>query len=118
MPGTRLVLGVDADVASRILQPVVENACRLAGSTVLLSAQRGGGGVEIHVDDDGPGVRDDERELIFEPGARGSATTQSGHDGAGLGLALARRLARAAGGEIVVRPATDGGHFTVRFPTG
>jgi two-component system, OmpR family, sensor kinase len=117
VPDARLVLGVDADVAARILQPVVENACRLAGSVVLLSARRAVGGVEIHVDDDGPGVRDDERELIFEPGARGSAA-EGGHDGAGLGLALARRLARAAGGDIDVRPATDGGHFTVRLPAG
>jgi signal transduction histidine kinase len=118
MAGTPLVLGVDADVAARILQPVVENACRLADSLVLLSAQRGGAGVEIHVDDDGPGVRDDERELIFEPGTRGSAAAGGGHDGAGLGLALARRLARAAGGEIEVRPAADGAHFTVRLPAG
>lgn len=118
MPSTRLVLGVDADVASRILQPVVENACRLADSVVRLSAQRGGGGVEIHVDDDGPGVRADESELIFEPGMRGSAAAEGRHNGAGLGLALARRLARAAGGDIVVRPATDGGHFAVHLPSG
>ena len=73
MPGSRLVLGVDVDVAAMILQPVVENACRLAASVVRLSAQRRGGGVEIRVDDDGPGVRADESELIFEPGTRGSA---------------------------------------------
>jgi signal transduction histidine kinase len=115
-PDARLVLGVDADVATKILQPVVENACRLANSVVQLSARRGDGGVEIHVDDDGPGVRDDEGELIFEPGARGTAG--GGHDGAGLGLALARRLARAASGDIAVRPATDGGHFTVHLPPG
>ena len=118
VPDVRLVLGVDADIAARILQPVVDNACRLAGSVVGLSARRGGGGVEIHVDDDGPGVRDDERDSIFEPGVRGSAGAEGGHDGAGLGLALARRLARAAGGEIEVRPATDGGHFTVSLPAG
>jgi len=118
MPGTRLVLGVDADIAARILQPVLENACRLADSVVRLSAQRERGGVEIHVDDDGPGVRADESELIFEPGIRGSAAADGGHDGAGLGLALARRLARAAGGDIVARPATDGGHFAVHLPSG
>ena len=117
-PGAPIMLGVDADVAARILQPVVDNACRLAGSVVVVSARRIGGGVAILVDDDGPGVRDDERELIFEPGVRGSAGGDGEHDGAGLGLALARRLARAAGGDIEARPATDGGHFAVRLPAG
>ena len=117
-PDSRLMLGVDAEVAARILRPVVENAYRLAGSTVCLGARRGAGGVEIRIDDDGPGVREDERELIFEPGVRGSAGAGDGHDGAGLGLALARRLARAAGGDIHVLPASDGGHFIVTLPAG
>jgi two-component system, OmpR family, sensor kinase len=115
---TPLYLGVDADFGERILQPVVENACRLARTVVHLSVQRGDGAVAIHVDDDGPGVRDDEREAIFEPGTQGSASAGRAPAGAGLGLALARRLARAAGGDIDVRPATDGGHFTVRLPAG
>jgi signal transduction histidine kinase len=114
----RLEIGVEADVATRVLQPIVENARRLAASTVRVSPRRVEGGVDIHVDDDGPGVREDESELIFEPGVRGSANADSAHPGAGLGLALARRLARAAGGDITVRPATDGGHFTVHLPAG
>jgi len=117
-PTARLVLGVDADVAARILQPVVENGCRLAASAVCVSAERAGSGVDIHIDDDGPGVREDERERIFEPGARGRAAAEGAYAGAGLGLALARRLARAAGGDITVRPAADGGHFTARLPAG
>jgi two-component system OmpR family sensor kinase len=115
-PASHLVLGVEAAVAVRILQPVVENACGLARSVVSVSACREGGRVEVRVDDDGPGVRDEERESIFEPGVRGSARADG--DGAGLGLALARRLARAAGGDIDVRPATDGGHFIVGLPPG
>ncbi len=115
---THLSIGVDADVAARILQPVMENACRLAAAVVRLSAQREGAYVDIHVDDDGPGVREDEHERIFEPGARGSAAAGDAQAGAGLGLALARRLARAAGGDIDVRPAADGGHFTVHLPAG
>ena len=118
VPDAPIMLGVDADVAARILQPVVDNARRLAGSVVKVSAQRTSHGVGILVDDDGPGVRHEERELIFEPGVRGSAVSNGAHDGAGLGLALARRLARAAGGDIEVRPAADGGHFTVRLPAG
>jgi two-component system, OmpR family, sensor kinase len=116
--GARLMLGVDADTAARILQPVIENATRLAASTIRLAAVRAAGGVVVHVDDDGPGVREVECERIFEPGVRGTAAEGDGHNGAGLGLALARRLARAAGGDIGVRPAPDGGHFTVWFPGG
>ena len=68
----------------------------------------------IGVDDDGPGVGDEERDTIFEPGIRGRAA--SGHDGAGLGLALAQRLARSAGGAIVAEPDDAGGRFTLRLP--
>ena len=117
-PDSRIVLGVDLDIAVRILQPIVENACRLADSVVRLSAHRGDGDAEVHVYDDGPGVREDEVELIFEPGSRGSAAASISHPGAGLGLALARRLARATGGDITVLPAADGGHFVVHLPAG
>jgi len=116
----KLAVGVEADVALRILQPVVENACQWAAGQVTLGVARRGGEVVFTVDDDGPGVRSDELERIFEPGVRGSA-----HDGdrefpgAGLGLALSRRLARAASGDVDAEAGGDpGGHFVVRLPTG
>jgi two-component system, OmpR family, sensor kinase len=118
---TSLDVGVDLDVAVRVLQPVVENACGFAGTRVDLSAERDQGGVLIHVDDDGPGVQPGEVETIFAPGVRGSAAggaaEAGGPAGAGLGLALARRLARAGGGDVVARPG-GGGHFVVRLPAG
>jgi two-component system, OmpR family, sensor kinase len=123
-PAAPLPAGVDAEVAVRTLQPLVENACRLAATRVNLAARRDGGDVVISIDDDGPGVSADEADAIFEPGVRGSAapgggSTDAGSSaGAGLGLALARRLARAAGGDVTVRPAADGGHFELRLPVG
>jgi two-component system, OmpR family, sensor kinase len=123
-PAAPLPVGVDAEVAVRTLQPLVENACRLASATVRLAAHRDGGDVVISIDDDGPGVRAEEADAIFEPGVCGSAAPGSGSTaagssaGAGLGLALARRLARAAGGDVTVRPAPDGGHFDLRLPDG
>jgi len=54
--------------------------------------------------------------LIFEPGNRGQAGRQDGTAGAGLGLALARRLARAAAGELDALPDGSGGRFLIRLP--
>ena len=59
---------------------------------------------------------DAERERIFEPGVRGAAAAKDGNGGAGLGLALARRLARSVDGEVRTEMAQTGGRFVVRLP--
>jgi signal transduction histidine kinase len=109
-----LSIGVDAPFAERVLHPVLENACRYARSRVHVGLERGDGFVSFTIADDGPGVRDEERELIFEPATRGSAGARSS-GGAGLGLPLARRLARAVAGDVE-SAAADGGCFVVRLP--
>ena len=110
----RVRVGVDQDLAERILHPVVENALRYGRGKVQVRVTRNGSSVLFAVDDDGPGVLADEHEMIFEPAVRGSAgrSTQSG---AGLGLALSRRLARAASGDVEALPG-ESGHFVVRLP--
>jgi signal transduction histidine kinase len=108
-----LRVGVDRDLAEGILRPVVENACRYGRSAVRVSISRDGSVVLFAVEDDGPGVRPEEEESIFEPAVRGSAGL--GGPGAGLGLSLARRLARAAAGDVVAQPGAHG-HFVVRLP--
>jgi len=116
-PRQPLRLGLDADLAERILQPVVENACRYGRSRVRIRLERDSARIVYLVEDDGPGVSPDERETIFEPGVRGLAGRASnGAGGAGLGLALARRLARSASGEIVVEADPGGGRFLVSLP--
>ncbi|MDT7713755.1 MAG: hypothetical protein QOG46_2658, partial [Pseudonocardiales bacterium] len=107
-------VGVDADVAERILTPMLQNAERHARTRVVLSAERAGTAVLVHLDDDGPGIPRELRQAVFEPGR----TQTNGGDGAGLGLALARRLARATGGEVDVtgNPAGVGARLRVRLP--
>jgi two-component system, OmpR family, sensor kinase len=114
-PARLMRVGVERDLAERIIQPVLENACRYAKSIVSIDIDRNGPAVRYAISDDGPGVEEDERERIFEPGVRGSAANG---DGSGLGLALARRLAASVAGEIEVDSASAGGRFLVRLPAG
>jgi signal transduction histidine kinase len=117
-PARDLRVGVERAIAAQILQPVVENACRFAQSQVLLGAGRNGKEVYFLVEDDGPGVAEEERERIFEPGVRGTAAAgeRGPVRGAGLGLSLSRRLARAASGDVEVETGNTGARFTVRLP--
>lgn len=113
-PARPIRLGVEADLAERILQPVVENACRYGRSAVQLSVARSDGAVAYSVADDGPGVNEDERDRIFEAGVRGRVAESGGGGGAGLGLALARRLARSVSGDVTV----EDGSFRIVLPAG
>jgi len=115
-PPHTLRVGVDADLAERIILPVLENACRYGAAQVSVKIGSEYSSVVYTIEDDGPGVGDGERERIFEPGVRGTAG-QHGEQGAGLGLALARRLARTIDGDILADSGATGGRFLIRLPT-
>ena len=74
------------------------------------------GAIVVTVADDGPGVAPEARAVLFEPGARSADV--NGHRGAGLGLPLARRLAKAIGGDVTLAPQAPGAgaQFEVRLP--
>ncbi len=98
------------------LTNLVSNALRYApaGSTVLVRATAAGGGMRFEVDDAGPGVPKADREHIFEPFVRGESAPGRG---AGLGLYIAREVARAHGGRIGVARADMGGaRFWIEVP--
>ncbi len=114
-PASPVRVGVDPELATSILQPVVENAVRYGRGRVTLSVDRNGSKVVYLVEDDGPGVGEAERERIFEAGRRGSAARDG--EGAGLGLALARRLARSASGDVEAVANGAGGRFSISLPT-
>jgi signal transduction histidine kinase len=104
--------GAEADVVERLLSPLVDNAHRYSGA-VRMRVETVGPDVLVHVLDDGPGVPAGAEEAVFDAGYRHDPV--DGHPVAVLGLALARRLARAMGGDVTAEPG-PGGRFTVRLP--
>lgn len=115
--GPPLDAGVPPVLLERIVSPLLTNACRYAHSSVTIRAYRAPDGVRVDVIDDGPGVPPPFTGQLFEPGQR--ADPGDGHSGAGLGLPLARRLARSAGGEVAYDPGhAPGARFVVSLPAG
>jgi signal transduction histidine kinase len=115
-PAAPVAVGVDAEVVQRILAPVLDNAARHARGHVRVSTGTHGTRVTLTIADDGPGVPSDALLRVFEPGVR--LHEGDGHGGSGLGLPLARRLARAANGDVVAVADPDGGgaSFVIELP--
>jgi signal transduction histidine kinase len=112
-----LSAGVPDALLERIVSPLLDNALRHAHTRVEITAQARSGGVYVDVTDDGPGVPPSFTAQLFQPGRR--ADPGDGHGGAGLGLPLARRLARSAGGEVHHDERhTSGARFVVSLPAG
>jgi signal transduction histidine kinase len=109
----------DRAVLDRVLSNLLDNAARhgASGGHVRLGAQGDEAEVWITVDDAGPGIPESERERVFERFVRLDRSRRG--TAGGLGLALARSLARLAGGDLVVRESALGGAcFVWRLPRG
>lgn len=102
----------EPEVVRRALAPLVENARGHARERVRLELSAGDGRVRLAVRDDGPGLDPALGDRAFDPGVRGAGEAP---DGAGLGLPLARRLARSCGGDVVAAPG-PGGCFLLELP--
>jgi signal transduction histidine kinase len=102
---------------TRVLQNLLQNAIRHTPSdgTISVRGTRLGSAIELAVEDSGEGIEPEAVGRIFEPFWRGDAARAT--DGAGLGLALAKRIVESLGGEIEVssRPSL-GSRFAIRLP--
>ncbi|WP_406375049.1 HAMP domain-containing histidine kinase [Streptomyces sp. NBC_00647] len=116
-PESGLVAGVPDGLLERIVSPLLDNAVRHGSARVGIRADARPGCVRVEVTDDGPGVPPSFAPQLFQPGRR--ADPGDGHGGAGLGLSLARRLARSVGGEVRHEAArATGATFVVGLPPG
>lgn len=120
IPDAPLVRATDRDAIEQIVINLLDNACKYAasgGEVRVALAERSAGGVEIRVGDRGPGVPAEHRERIFEKFHRVQDALTADKSGAGLGLSIARQLARGLGGALRC-VARDGGgaEFVLELP--
>jgi two-component system osmolarity sensor histidine kinase EnvZ len=106
-PG-ELDVPVRPNALSRCLANLIANAGRY-GKQVWLSAASVDDGVDILVDDDGPGIPAAERERVFQPFVRLDASRNPATGGVGLGLTIARDVARSHGGDVRLEDSPHGG---------
>ena len=119
---TTPAITIDADAVRlrQVLENVLSNAIKYSprGGQVTVTVEAAGDEAIVRVTDQGPGVPPDDRDRIFEPFARvqGNQPT-GGEESIGLGLHLARELARAHHGDLSMEPAPErGSTFVLRLP--
>lgn len=97
------------------IRNLLENACQYAQAPYRIRVLHNDEIVEIHVEDAGPGIPQDEREGIFEQFHRG--TTSVGREGTGIGLYMCRGIVELHGGKLDVANSPLGGSdFVCRMP--
>ncbi|NEX93215.1 ATP-binding protein, partial [Caulobacter sp. 17J65-9] len=92
----------------RMLANLVENAAKF-GAAARVTLKVEGGRAVLTVEDDGPGLPEAELERVFEPFHRAEPSRSRDTGGVGLGLAVARSIARAHGGDIRLANRPEGG---------
>ncbi|MBX6377748.1 MAG: HAMP domain-containing histidine kinase [Clostridia bacterium] len=111
-----VVVEGDAAAIERALLALLDNACKYGGTPahVTVVGRRGTGRVGVAVRDTGPGISPEDLPFIFERFYRGRSS--GGRPGTGLGLPIARWVAREHGGDVEVDTGPGGTTFTLWLP--
>ncbi len=102
------LISLRPDAMGRCLGNVIGNARRY-GSHIWVTMLRTRDGVDILIDDDGPGIPEDQRENVFRPFFRLDPSRNPSTGGVGLGLTIARDVARGHGGDLTLEDSPQGG---------
>ncbi len=105
---SRLVFAGRPVSLKRALRNLVENAIYY-GERARVTLERDAGRLWLRIDDDGPGIPTDAHERVFEPFVRLEASRNPQTGGVGLGMAIARGIVRAHGGDIELENRAEGG---------
>ncbi|PJK27493.1 sensor histidine kinase [Minwuia thermotolerans] len=115
-PSPRVIISLRPVLTRRAIRNLVENAVKYGGGARLRVAA-GADAAVVEVDDDGPGLPESRLEEMFGDFARLEGSRSRATGGAGLGLAIAREIARGQGGDIVLQNRQGGGlTATLRLP--
>ncbi|MGE3303488.1 MAG: ATP-binding protein [Hyphomonadaceae bacterium] len=104
----RIVVNGDPMRLKRAIANLVSNAVKYAGAADVRVRRQGGAAV-VEVEDRGPGIPEERIEEMFQPFRRLEPSRSRATGGAGLGLAIARTIARAHGGDVTLAPRPGGG---------
>jgi two-component system osmolarity sensor histidine kinase EnvZ len=111
-----MTVAIKRNALKRCLVNLIDNALKY-GRRVQVGLQRVGRNIELSVEDDGPGIAEDRREEAFRPFHRLDQGRNLQTGGVGLGLAIARDIARAHGGDVRLENSSLGGlRATIRLP--
>jgi two-component system osmolarity sensor histidine kinase EnvZ len=102
------LVAVRPNALKRCLANLIGNACR-HGSHVWVTASPSEGGIDIIVDDDGPGIAPIDRDRVFRAFVRLDPSRNPSTGGVGLGLTIARDVARGHGGDVRLETSPRGG---------
>ncbi|MCI8510452.1 MAG: HAMP domain-containing histidine kinase [Lachnospiraceae bacterium] len=109
-PGEEFLLITDVQLLERAVTNVVSNCIRYAKTAVHITVESSGGQILLTVQDDGPGLGDEDLLHLFERFYKG----KNGNHG--LGLAIAKRSLEYMGGDIEAQSRPDGAVFIIRLP--
>jgi signal transduction histidine kinase len=104
----RVIANIRPVLIRRALRNLIGNAIKHGGSAVL-SVQQSAGKIHINIDDNGPGIPADQIENMFTPFVRTDASRNRATGGSGLGLTIARAIARSHNGEVMLTNRIEGG---------
>ncbi len=117
--GTNLAATGNVGHLERLFRNIIDNALRYAASRVVITATANGHVARIQIDDDGPGIPAADRSRVFDRFVRLDISRERGTGTTGLGLAIAREIALAHHGEIILLERPGGGtRAVVTLPLG